>query len=43
MGHISFVYLNDGLGSQPDNCSAQAASIIQRKDLNSSGFVVNED
>ena len=33
MRHISFVYLDDGLGSQPDNCSAQAASIIQRKDL----------
>ena len=37
MGHISFVYLDDGSGSQPDNCSAQAASTIQRKDLDSSG------
>ena len=43
MGHVSFVYLDDGLGSLPDNCFAQAASIIQRKDLGSSGFVVNED
>ena len=44
MGHVSFVYLGDGLGSLPDNCSAQAASIIQRKDLGSaSGFVANED
>lgn len=43
MGHVSFVYLDDGLGSLPDNCSAQAASIIQRKDLGSCGFVVNED
>ena len=43
MGHVSFAYLDDGLSSLPDNCSAQAASIIQRKDLGSSGFVVNED
>ena len=42
MGHNSFVYLDDGVGSQPDKCSAQAASMIQRKDLRASGFVVNE-
>ena len=43
MGHVSFVYLDDGLGSLLDSCSAQAASIFQRKDLGSSGFVVNEN
>lgn len=43
MGHVSFVYLDDGLDSVPDNCSAQASSIIQRIDLGSCGFVVNED
>ena len=42
MGHNSFVYLDDGVGSQPDKCSVQAASMIQRKDLRASGFVVNE-
>ena len=43
MDHVSFVYLDDGLGSLPDNYSTQAANIIQRKDHGSSGFVVNED
>ena len=41
MGHISFVYLDDGLGSQPDKCSASAAAIIQKKELISSEFHVN--
>ena len=43
MGHNSFVYLDDGLGSQPDKCSAAAAAIIQKKELDSSGLLVNED
>ena len=42
IGHVSFVYLDDTLGGLPDNCLAQAASIIQRRDLDSSGFVVNK-
>jgi len=33
MGHNSFVYLDDGLGSQPDKCSAAAAAIIQKKEV----------
>ena len=40
MGHNSFVYLDDGLGSQPDRTSAFAAAFIQRKDLASSGLVM---
>ena len=43
MGHNSFVYLDDGFGSQPDKCSAAAAAVIQNKDLDSSGLLVNED
>jgi len=43
MGRNSFVYLDDGLGSQPDKCSAAAAAIIQEKELDSSGLIVNED
>ena len=43
MGHNSFVYLDDGFGSQPDKCSAAAAAVIQKKDLDSSGLLVNED
>ena len=43
MGHNSFIYLDDGLGSQPDKCSAAAAAIIQKKELDSSGLLVNED
>ena len=42
MGHLSFVYLDDGLGSQPDKISAHAASIIQRQDLRASGSLCNE-
>ena len=41
MGHISFAYLDDGFGSQPDKCTAAAAAIIQKKELDSSGFLVN--
>ena len=43
MGHNSFVYLDDGFGSQPDRTSAVAAAFIQRKDLDSSGLLVNEE
>ena len=43
MGHSSFVYLDDGFGSQPGKCSAAAFAVIQRRELNSSGFLVNED
>ena len=40
MGHNSFIYLDDGFGSQPDKCSATAASFIQRKELSSSLVVL---
>ena len=43
MSHSSFVYLDDGFGSQPDQCSAAAAAVIQKRELNSSGFLLNED
>lgn len=43
MGHVSFVYLDDGFGSQPERTSAAAAAFIQRKDLGSSGLLVNEE
>ena len=40
MGHNSFVYLDDG--SQPDRTSGVAAAFTKRKDLDSSGLLVNE-
>ena len=43
MGHNSFIYLDDGFGSQPDKCSATAASFIQRKELSLSGLLCNEE
>ena len=43
MSHGSFVYLDDGFGSQSDQCSAAVAAVIQKRELNSSGFLVNED
>ena len=43
MGHNSFIYLDDGFGSQPDKCSATAASFIQRKELSSPGLLCNEE
>ena len=43
MGHISFIYLDDGFGSQPDSFPPGAASLIQRKELSSSGFLCNEE
>ena len=32
MGLNSFIYLDDGLGSRPDECSAAAAAMIQKKE-----------
>ena len=43
MGHNSFVYLDNGFGSQPERTSAVAATFIQRKDLDSPGLLVNEE
>ena len=43
MGHNSFVYLDDGFGSQPERTSAVAAANIQRKELDSSGLLINEE
>ena len=43
MGDNSFIYLDDGFGSRPDKCSATAASLIQRKELSSSGLCCNEE
>ena len=43
MSHSSFVYLDDGFGSQPEQCSAAVVAVIQERELNSSGFLVNED
>ena len=42
MGHVSLVYIDDGISGVADRTSAKAASIIQRKDLLSSGLKVNE-
>ena len=42
MGHNSFIDLDDGFASQPDKCSAAAASVIQQKELASSGLLCNE-
>ena len=41
MGHTSFIYLDDSFGSQPGKCSAPAASLIQRRELSSSGLLCN--
>ena len=43
MEHNSFIYLDDGFGSRPDKCSAVVASLIQRKELSSSGLLCNEE
>ena len=43
MGQLSFVFLDDGLDGQPDRISAAAASVIQSKDLNTSGLLCNDD
>ena len=43
MGHLSFIYLDNGFGSQPEKVSAAAASIIQRRELSASGLLCNEE
>ena len=43
MARNSYTYLDDGLGSQRNKCSAAAAAIIQKKELDSSGLLANED
>ena len=43
MGHNSFIYLDDGFSSRPNKFSATAASLIQRKELSSSGLLSNEE
>ena len=44
MGHLSFIYLDNGFGGQPDKVLAAAASIIQRKEIGASGQVLcNEE
>ena len=43
MGHLSFVYLDDGFSSHADKLSAIAASTIQSQDLKSSGLMCNEE
>ena len=40
VGHTSFIYLDDGFGSQP---VAMAASLIQCEELSSSGLLCNEE
>ena len=42
MSHNCFVYLDDGISGRHDYVSARAASLIQRSDLTSSGFIPNE-
>ena len=42
MSHNCFVYLDDGISGRHDCVSAQAASLIQRSHLASSGFIPNE-
>ena len=38
-----FLYLDDGISGHPDKVSASAASLVHQKDLDSSGFVVNQE
>ena len=42
MSHNCFVYLDDGISGQRHYVFARAASLIQRSDLASSGFIPNE-
>lgn len=42
MGHVSLVYIDDGISGAKDEISAQAASFIQKKDLALSGLKSNE-
>ena len=41
MSHGSFVYLDDGFISQPDQCSAAAAAVIQKESLSLRVFSLN--
>ena len=43
MGHTNFVYLDGSFGSQPDKCPDIAAGIIQKKELDSAGLLVNRE
>ena len=43
MGHNSFVYLDNSFGSQPERTSAIAAAFIQRKELDCSGLLANDE
>ena len=44
MGHKhGFIYLDDELGSQSGKCSAAAAAIIQKKEVDSWVLLVNEE
>ena len=43
LGHLSFIYIDDGLCALPDKLSAQAASALQRKELRASGLVSNDE
>jgi len=43
VGHLSFIYLDDVFCALPDKVSAQAASILQRKELCASGLLCNEE
>ena len=38
-----FFFLDDGISDHPDEVSASAVSLVYQKDLNSSGFVVNQE
>lgn len=42
MGHVSLVYIDDGISGAKDLLTAKAASAIQRKDLSLSGLKANE-
>ena len=42
MGHVSLVYINDGISGAHDRVSARAASLIERRDLVASGLKCNE-
>ena len=40
-GHLSFVFLDDGLGSQPDKISTHEVSITQRQAQRACGLLCN--
>ena len=43
MSHAAFVYLDGGISGHKNRVDASAASIIQKKDLECSGFKLNEE